>query len=105
MVLSLVGFPFIGESPKYYLASNDFEKAVQSLTQIAERNRTELPPGRLVKIEEDDEEDRRGNVWDLVPNFTYTRLTVLVMFSWALNSFIYFGVILLTPGRYAMANN
>lgn len=104
LVFSLLGFPFIGESPKFFLASNQIEKAVSSLEILARRNKKDLPNGNLIndiKDEEDEEEDL-GNIKNLFPNFFYFRLTTLICCIWMLCSFCYYGVILLSPSKFIL---
>ncbi|XP_065836696.1 synaptic vesicle 2-related protein-like [Oscarella lobularis] len=46
--LFLLYFKFIPESPRYYLVSNQIQKAKEVLEQAAKRNGKSLPPGELV---------------------------------------------------------
>lgn len=92
----------IRESPKYYIASDRLDKAMYTLEQLASRNKKDLPEGTLVPANSSAEEHSLGNPKDLVPNRTYAELTFLVTCIWMLTSFIYYGVILLTPCKFPL---
>lgn len=66
------------ESARYYLVSNQTEKAVDTLKWMADMNKAQLPKGKLVEM---DACEQRGNVIDLLKP-KMRRTTLLFWYIW-----------------------
>ncbi|GFY06947.1 synaptic vesicle 2-related protein [Trichonephila clavipes] len=90
VVLVIKWYP---ESARYYLVSNQRDRAVKILQQMATMNGTELPPGQLVQMSE---EHKRGRVQDLLSK-EYRLSSVLFWYIWLATAFSYYGIALVSP--------
>ncbi|GIY13348.1 synaptic vesicle 2-related protein [Caerostris darwini] len=90
VILSLKWYP---ESARYYLVSGQQENAERILRKLAETNRAELPPGRLIHV---GEEAKRGRIGDLLSP-DYRRTSLLFWYIWLATAVGYYGIALLSP--------
>ncbi|CAL1283223.1 unnamed protein product [Larinioides sclopetarius] len=90
VVLSLKWYP---ESARYYLVSDQRDRAVKILNTLAKTNGQELPPGELTKVDLD---IKRGRLQDLLGK-EYRRTSLLFWYIWFATAFGYFGIALLSP--------
>ncbi|GMH42232.1 hypothetical protein BSKO_10151 [Bryopsis sp. KO-2023] len=110
LVLLLVLFPFLPESPRFLVNKGRIEEAEVILARIARINRKTLPPGRLVgpKLIQDNTEVRKsistrlasilsGMISELKRTYCkkYLRTSVILHTSWFTNAFAYYGLVLL----------
>ncbi|GIY29072.1 synaptic vesicle 2-related protein [Caerostris extrusa] len=90
VILSLKWYP---ESARYYLVSGQQENAERILRKLAETNRAELPPGRLIHV---GEKAKRGRIGDLLSP-DYRRTSLLFWYIWLATAVGYYGIALLSP--------
>ncbi|GBN90340.1 Synaptic vesicle 2-related protein [Araneus ventricosus] len=84
---------WLPESARYYLVSQQPEKAVRQLEELARLNKVEMPKGDL-KLPEEDE--ARGRLWDLLkPEHRVS--TLLMWYLWFSLAFSYYAFALIAP--------
>ncbi|XP_054469051.1 LOW QUALITY PROTEIN: synaptic vesicle 2-related protein-like [Anoplopoma fimbria] len=82
---------WLPESAHFNVLAGKTEKAMATLARIAKENGKALPQGKLIAHKQ----INRGQIKDLfVPQYRIT--TLLLWFIWFANTFIYYGIILLT---------
>ncbi|XP_061590175.1 synaptic vesicle 2-related protein-like [Cololabis saira] len=82
---------WLPESPRFDVLIGRREKAILTLTRIANDNGKPMPPGKLVDYKQTD----RGQIKDLFSH-QYRKTTLLLWFIWFANAFSYYGIVLLT---------
>ncbi|KAF8793341.1 synaptic vesicle 2-related protein-like [Argiope bruennichi] len=90
VIMSLKWYP---ESARFYLVSDQRERAVKILEIMATTNYEELPPGELTKVGLD---FKRGRLQDLLGK-EYRKTSLLFWYIWFATAFSYFGICLLSP--------
>ncbi|KAL6078140.1 Synaptic vesicle 2-related protein [Balamuthia mandrillaris] len=91
----LICFRFLPESPRFYIISGERKKAIAVLQRVASANKKKLPEGQL----EEKELHERGQFKDLVsPALRNT--TFLLWLIWFTSSFVYYGIVLMTPDYF-----
>ncbi|XP_042903276.1 synaptic vesicle 2-related protein [Parasteatoda tepidariorum] len=90
VVISLKWYP---ESSRYYVVSNQHEKAIKILDKMAKCNNTVAPPGELEELKET---AVRGRLQDLL-NQKLRKTTLIFWYIWFATAFAYYGIALLTP--------
>ncbi|XP_054719288.1 synaptic vesicle 2-related protein-like [Uloborus diversus] len=97
VLLSLKWYP---ESVRFYLISDQYDKAVATLEKMAKMNNKELPEGRLIHV---DTVESRGRVTDLFrPQLRVTTSLFCVM--WFSICFSYYGVSFVSPSLIKIGN-
>ncbi|KAF8776926.1 Synaptic vesicle 2-related protein like [Argiope bruennichi] len=87
-----LAYKWYPESARYYLVSQQHEKAVKQLEQLARLNNIEMPKGDL-KLPE---EEARGRIWDLFkPELRVS--TLLMWYLWFAIAFTYYAFALIAP--------
>ncbi|XP_042365391.1 synaptic vesicle 2-related protein-like [Plectropomus leopardus] len=82
---------WLPESARFHVLTGKAEKAMATLTRIANDNGKAMPRGKIVACQQ----NNRRRIKDLfTPQFR--RTTLLLWFSWFANSFSYYGIVLLT---------
>ncbi|UJR30979.1 hypothetical protein I4U23_018491 [Adineta vaga] len=92
---------FIPESPRYYVASGQHEKAEDVLKKIATINNRSLPEGKLMDVEAESE---CGSLKQLF-HMEYRKTTILLAYMWFAACFGYYGIILLSTTLMAVSND
>ncbi|GER42051.1 major facilitator superfamily protein [Striga asiatica] len=108
-LLTLAFYSFTIESPRYLCLNNKFGDAHKILKQMAEMNKSQLPPGILVPHQENSPSDRvpllsiRKRIINSPISLFFTLLssslvktTLLLWIIYFANSFVYYGAVLLT---------
>jgi MFS family permease len=100
-VLAFIISFFIYESPKYYLATKEYDKAYNGLNRIFKfKNLPELTQETKDKIFKENEESTKNNI---KPNFKsllkkeYLGITLKCCLIFYVSSFIYYGVVYILP--------
>ncbi|KAI6649164.1 Synaptic vesicle 2-related protein isoform X1 [Oopsacas minuta] len=134
ILLVLFYFPFVPDSPRYLLASNEPERAYKVLVAAAKQNCRQLPPGQLVAHKRDmstgeeapildtesdeTEEDssaptapislpkigQRGNFLELFSK-EYFLTTLILLIVWFGSGFGYYGAVLVTTELFVYDNH
>ncbi|GBL76114.1 Synaptic vesicle 2-related protein [Araneus ventricosus] len=87
VLLVIVALPSLGgvlvfkwypESARYYLVSNQRDRAIKVLQEMASMNGVDLPPGQLVEVSD---EHKRGQVKDLLSK-EYRLSSILFWYIW-----------------------
>ncbi|CAF0853470.1 unnamed protein product [Adineta ricciae] len=97
MILLLICF--LPESPRYYVASGQQEKAEHVLQKVAAANNRSLPEGKLVDKQAYEE---CGSIKYLF-HARYRRSTVLLAYMWISSCFGYYGIVLLNTELMTLA--
>ncbi|XP_068561624.1 synaptic vesicle 2-related protein-like [Cebidichthys violaceus] len=82
---------WLPESPRFNVLSRKTEKAMATLARIAKENGKAMPQGKLIAYKQ----NGRGCIKALFSP-RYWRTTLLLWFIWFVNTFSYYGIILLT---------
>ena len=77
LFLILFFFPCLPESPRYYLISNQHDKAVKSLQRLCRENHCDMPSGQLMRVKQ----QKPGKISDLFSP-ALKRTTILVWIIW-----------------------
>ncbi|GFU13803.1 synaptic vesicle 2-related protein [Nephila pilipes] len=94
-LLVLIGIRWFPESPRYYLVSQQVEKAQKKLAVMSRMNKVELPKGQLLHYRKNASEER-GHFLDLFQ--PEHRKTILLMwYIWFSTVFTYYSYALITP--------
>eukprot|EP00210_Caulerpa_lentillifera_P009224 g8793.t1 len=111
LVIMLLFYPLLQESPRYLLVKGETEKAERILQTMARLNKSELPPGRLQSPDQTPRShegklgmrDHVRNVMKGMFSEFHTLfssslrwITSLLFIIWFSNALIYYGVVLLT---------
>ncbi|PRP76232.1 hypothetical protein PROFUN_15317 [Planoprotostelium fungivorum] len=96
MVLLVVFYFFIPESPRYLMQCGRIVEAEQVLQAAAKKNGVLLPEGRLILPEEEEQQKGKLAFMSLIRP-TYLTMTITLWIIWFCNAFSYFGIILVTP--------
>ncbi|CAF0952427.1 unnamed protein product [Adineta ricciae] len=89
------------ESPRYYVASGQQEKAERVLQKVAAANNRPLPEGKLVDKQATEE---CGSIKYLF-HANYRRSTVLLAYMWISSCFGYYGIVLLNTELMTLAKD
>lgn len=100
ILVGIVSYPLLTESPRYLFASGDKNGAVQVLNKIARMNKRAPMRGELVKAGDTMVSSRPWASLLLLLSSTFRRNTLLVWSLWVINSFAYYGLALFTTGLY-----
>lgn len=76
--LNFLSFQWYPESARYFLVSNQYDKANKLLQKMSDMNGKDLPPGKLVHVSEC---NKRGRIQDLL-NKDYRKATLLFWYIW-----------------------
>lgn len=95
----------VPESPRYYLAVNEVDKAQKILEQVARTNGVSLPPGELAPLRKRDKEEREnkssggghGNISLLFKGDTLKATTPRLWVMWFLTQFSSAGMVFALP--------
>ncbi|XP_054717899.1 synaptic vesicle 2-related protein-like [Uloborus diversus] len=90
VIVSLKWYP---ESARFFLVSNQHDKAETILQKMAAQNDKDLPPGHLVQIST---MAKRGRIQDLLSK-EYRRATFLFWYIWLAVAFAYYAICLVSP--------
>ncbi|KAM3599389.1 uncharacterized protein V6R79_004804 [Siganus canaliculatus] len=82
---------WLPESPRFDMLAGNPEKAVATLRRVAKENGKDMPPGKIVTLQQ----KGRGLITHLFAP-QYWRTTLLLWFIWFANAFSYYGIVLLT---------
>ncbi|XP_049909750.1 synaptic vesicle 2-related protein-like [Epinephelus moara] len=90
---------WLPESARFHLLLGQTEKAMATLTRIANDNGKPMPQGRLITCKQ----TKHARIKDL---FTpqYRKTTILLLFTWFVNAFTYYGIVLLTTELFQTGN-
>ncbi|CAF0763370.1 unnamed protein product [Adineta steineri] len=97
----LIGMYYITESPRFYVASGQQEKAEDLLKEMASVNQSPLPPGKLVDTNAKDE---CGSITELFHR-NCRKTTFLLAYIWIVAGLDYYGLILLNTSLMTSPNN
>ncbi|CAF1591204.1 unnamed protein product, partial [Didymodactylos carnosus] len=89
---------FIPESPRYYLASGNADKAEMILKTVALTNKRALPPGKIL----DGHIKEECGSFSQLFHFNYKRTTFLLTFMWITVAMSYYGLILINTSIFTM---
>ncbi|KAJ4462912.1 putative Synaptic vesicle 2-related protein [Paratrimastix pyriformis] len=97
MVVNLCMWPFLPESPRFYVLTGRPEKARKVLERIARMNRKQLPAGQLIcpRVA------HRARPTDLFAKGMW-RTTVSMWLIWFIDTFVYYGFMILTPDYFQL---
>eukprot|EP01121_Diplochlamys_sp_Union-15-3_P010713 TRINITY_DN3034_c0_g1_i1.p1 TRINITY_DN3034_c0_g1~~TRINITY_DN3034_c0_g1_i1.p1 ORF type:complete len:478 (-),score=51.41 TRINITY_DN3034_c0_g1_i1:11-1444(-) len=93
-LISLLCYPAVPESFRFYMNSGREDKAHELLSKAAVWNKAPAPTTPIVSILE----DNRGRIVELFKS-NFLRLTLLVCVCWFISSFVYYGMVLLPRER------
>ncbi|GFU13801.1 synaptic vesicle 2-related protein [Nephila pilipes] len=94
-LINLLFIKWYPESPRYFLISEQPEKATKRLEEMASMNKVKMPEGRLKPYKKDRSEES-GHFLDLFkPERRWS--TVLKCFLWFSTTFTYYAYALITP--------
>jgi len=92
MYFCFVIIRFLPESPRWMITHDKTREAKQILRLMADRNGMVLPADLEISVPAPT--TRRGRLWDLFTRRKTAISTVIQMFSWFVNSMVYYGLTL-----------
>ncbi len=99
VAIQLFLYPFLPESIRYLVFSGQHDEAQELLNRISVINKKSLPDGMLERAPLQSVVRERGRISDLFTK-ERRRLSLLFMFIWFSDVFIYYGVVLLTTNIF-----
>ncbi|GMH42001.1 hypothetical protein BSKO_09920 [Bryopsis sp. KO-2023] len=117
LVVLLLLFPLLPESPHYLLTKGEVQKAEAVLVKMARVNGTSLPAGRLaaskiVQHADSNSSSKLKNVYNSLAHGmkkifspALRRTSILLHYTWVTNAMTYYGLVLLTTELHAEEND
>ncbi|CAL1299447.1 unnamed protein product, partial [Larinioides sclopetarius] len=92
-LLVLISLKWYPESARYYFVSDQHERAIEVLQEVAKTNGKDLPTGHLLHVVA---EEKRGRLKELLSK-EYRVTTLLLWYLGFASSLVIYGVVIITP--------
>jgi hypothetical protein len=104
MFLVLIFLPLMPESPRYLYVTKQYDEAQAVLNRMIYLNRKEPLHGYLARDVEDENGEHKGTSaiegLKLLFSSRYWRITIILLAIWFVNSFAYYGAVVMTPSFF-----